>query len=229
MTVSDPSFIPITPMIEQNGEQIQEVKKRSVPSPVSFDFKKQLEILESNFPINSQPPASFSHNPFSCWIASPTNQKAWFQVEVVDSTTFEELFYDVMNQLFPETPSFSPLDYYFLWITPERITRITMGEYVCNFKDYPRFVLRHSQHGIKNVVVRNHISIDTLDFSLHQDDGEDLFGSSNTTLLYLTSNMDERIAVSPKDNGVSLNRLLSNEDPMMNFRLSYSSIFLFSL
>ena len=228
MTITDSSFIPITPILDD--EEIYQPKepKRSMDTISIPDFKRRLETLESRFSVTSSSLAG-SHvdvlpnlQPFTCWVTSPVNQKSWVNKIVVGLTTFEELFYDVMNMIFPSITSFSPFDYYFLWVRPDSIIRLSMGEFVRNYQEIPRFILRHKHHGIQNAVVRDYVSVETIDTSFIHREIEDLFSLSNIALLSEQNLLEQSITSSLDDNGISLNRILSSEDQVMYFRLPYT-------
>lgn len=163
--VSDPSFLPFTPIILDANTVIHQSPKQATPTP-SVDaqrafrskvlsLEQQLAALRRPFPQASSE-ASSEAPCFSCWVASPMNQKQWYHVACSENMTFEDLWKRVMANLQgPASPRLE--DFYFLWVVADRVVRVMMGEYLSNYKEFPRFLLRHKYHGIRGCVVKESI------------------------------------------------------------------------
>ena len=195
------------------------------------DFKSRLDQLEASFSTSIslatslKSPLSYPMQVFTCWIASPCNQKYWLSVEATSNTTFEELHYSIMHSLFPGDRKFIASDYYFLWIHPERIIRLDMGEFVCNYADYPRFVLRHNQHGIQGAVIHDSVHVDHLEDSFLHYENSLTPQSSYFSFFSDKSIQTVTLASSEEGEGISLTSLIENEEKSIQFRLPYNSIF----
>lgn len=212
----------------QTSKSYMKETAECVPVP---DFKKRLEVLEAAFSLSYMHPSSsqpLQTQNTSCWVSIPINQKCWIQITMTSTATFEELFYSIMNELFPGIESFSSFDYYFLWVNTDEIIRPDMGEYVINYDNPPRFILRHIQHGIQGAVISNSVHIENLEASFHQIREEFSIESSNVLLFAEKDILSMSLSSSQQDNGVSLRRLLTHEDKTVFLRLPYDSFVLLS-
>lgn len=207
----------------------QSYTKESAEHIVIPDFKKRLEVLDAAFSLSYSHPSSsqpLQTQSTSCWVAIPINQKCWIHVTMPSTATFEELFFSVMNQLFPAVESFSSFDYYFLWVSTNEIIRPDMGEYVINYDNSPRFILRHIHHGIEGAVIHNSVHIENLESSFHHFGKEFCIESSNVLLFAEKDILSMSLTSSQQDTGVPLHRLLTHEDKTVFLRLPYDSFVL---
>lgn len=147
----------------------------------------------------------------TCLVALPTNQKEVLSFTVNENTTFEDLLGDCWKVVFPndEVPSYR--DYYFLYLQPQVIIRVEAGEYVVDFGEFPRFLLRSRYHGIKGSVVSCTTSAVMLEkvFMNEREPEMDCVGSCILSEIGLK---DVTVSFESSDHGVSVGSLLLSED-----------------
>ena len=159
--VSDPSFLPFTPIILDSHTMIHQSPKQATPTPsaeAQRAFRAKVQSLEQQLAVLKKPaPLKASEGvPIACWVASPVNQKQWYCIKCSEDMTFEDLWKKVVEGMQGQS---SPCleDFYFLWVVADRVVRVMMGEYLSNYKEFPRFLLRHKYHGIRGCVVKESI------------------------------------------------------------------------
>ena len=133
----------------------------------------------------------------TCLVALPTNQKEVLSFMVNESTTFEDLLGECWKVIFPDDKTPSYRDYYFLYLQPQVIIRVDAGEYVTDFGEFPRFLLRSRYHGIEGSVVSCILSE---------------MGLKDVTVSFETS-----------DSGVSVGSLFLSEDQEADCRVKGTS------
>lgn len=171
--MNDSSFVPFAPIVVDANRTLERapvVDQKRANRAVRPAFRTKVVSLEKQLLSLRRPDEVHprKRDAFVCWVASPTNQKMWYSVSCTDSTTFEDLWKQVLGSMEIETP-LRFTDFYFLWVTSEKVVRVTMGEYLTNFREFPRFLLRHKHHGIRGCVVTETVSANRVEFLFHDD------------------------------------------------------------
>lgn len=162
--------------------------------------------------------ASRAEKQITCLVALPTNQKEVLSFTANENTTFEDLLNACWRLIYPndETPSYR--DYYFLYLQPQKVIRVDPGEYVADFGEFPRFLLRSRYHGIEGSVVSCTTSASMLEKSFTNEPERDM-ESIGSCVLSEEGMKDVTVSFEANDSGTSVGHLLLSEEQEAECRI----------